>query len=155
VKKNLATYWALSSLQLPSDHTKPLWIPPRNQGIFYPLSWIWDEFLPDPGSGPFWLVKLYYIIFRILVMLSLWNWATLKPYSWNCCKQQEKSIFTFAAPFFYIERRIRDEKILGSGIKHSGSATLSATYGLYPLPTRTNRSYLSTVYSPLVREVHD
>jgi hypothetical protein len=86
-----------------------------------------------PYSAPF-LVKFSFIIFRILVMLSLYNSCTLKSYSWNH-KQQDKVCLVLPPPF-YIGLRIRgpgsglnkfSDPDPGSGIKHPGSATLANT----------------------------
>jgi hypothetical protein len=73
---------------------------------------------------PLLLAKFSYFIARLLVV-SLWNWTTVKTSFWNC-RQQEKSMFTFATPLLhrtYDPRSvIRDEIIVGSGIKHPRSA---------------------------------
>jgi hypothetical protein len=78
--------------------------------LFYPLvpgSGSELNFFSDPGSNPFFdKIFLHYL-------------------SRNR-KQHEKGIFTFATP--YVGPEIRDEKILASGIKHPGSATLPLAY---------------------------
>jgi hypothetical protein len=83
--------------------------------VFYPLnpgsrSGINFFRISDLGSGPFFSeIFLHYLQESLLF---LWNWATLKTYSWNHTgtgKQKEKIMFSFATPF---------AQDLGSGIRN-------------------------------------
>jgi hypothetical protein len=69
-------------------------------------------------------------------------------------KKKKKVIFIFH-PYFYfgsgmknVRIRIRDGKIFGSGtgIKHTGSATLYRSLGLFPRWTRTVTGFVKVSY---------
>jgi hypothetical protein len=87
----------------------------RDPVLFYPLGPVWNCFGSQiPAPAPFFgEIFLYYLQNLCNTTVYLWNWATLKTYSWNL-KKQEKRMFSLL-PLF--------KKDWGSGIWDPGSGS--------------------------------